>query len=622
MKGEINVAYINDAGVPRNIDAGPIVITSKSEKAPSTPPPEYTSKDSPSRAQWGSSWEFLMSCIAMSVGLGNIWRFPFTAYENGGGAFLIPYLITLVMIGRPLYYMEMVLGQFTSKGNVQTFSSLTPGLQGIGYGQLLSVISVATYYCSLMALTLHYFFNSFGSILPWSVCDPSWVDCLDANSGNTSRNDNTTSSSQLYFTQTVLHEYKNIDDGIGAPGWKLTLCLLASWVCVFLVAVKGVKSSGKVSYFLALFPYVVMITILIRACTLPGAAQGIMYFINPDWQQLLNPNVWYAAVSQCFFSLNIGFGSIIMYASYNDFNHSIGRDAMIVSFMDTFTSLLAGFTIFAILGNLAYETNTTVPNVVKTGGSGLAFVSYPDAIAQFQQVPQLFAVLFFFMLFVLGIGSLVALQSAAATVIKDGFPALKNWQVAAGTCIAGFIIGLVYVTPGGQFILTLVDFFAGTFNLYVMTVAEVVAVMWWYGVEDICLDMEYMLGRKVGAYWRICWAILTPCLLITILVYSLATMEPLKYGSVSYPDSATACGWLLFAFGVLQIPAWAIWYMHKKRRLGCSQMMEATFTRERWGPKDPQKNKEWREFKKQAWEERLGRNESRFRYTLNILLGR
>lgn len=251
---------------------------------------------------------------------------------------------------------------------------------------------------------------------------------------------------------------------MGAPDWQLALYLFAAWAFVFLVAFKGVKSSGKVSYFLALFPYVVMIALLIRASTLKGAADGILFFIRPKWDQLLNPKVWYAAVTQCFFSLNIGFGSIVMYSSYNDFNHNINRyvtddlhvvwfnefprrDAMIVSFLDTFTSLLAGFTIFAILGNLASNLDTTIENVVKTGGTGLAFISYPDAISKFDVVPQLFAVLFFFMLFVLGIGSLIALQSCAATILKDSFPNLKSWWIAAGTCIGGFLIGLVYITP-------------------------------------------------------------------------------------------------------------------------------------------------------------------------------
>lgn len=184
-----------------------------------------------------------------------------------------------------------------------------------------------------------------------------------------------------------MKEKSQIDDGIGTPDWKLTLCLLFSWAITCAVSLRGVQSSGKASYFLALFPYVVMVALLIRAVTLEGAGEGILYFITPKWEKLATADVWYAAVTQCFFSLNVGFGSIIMYSSYNNFGHNINRDAMVVTTLDTFTSLLAGTTIFGILGNLAKELNVDVDEVIGSGGTGLAFISYPEAIAKFEAVP-------------------------------------------------------------------------------------------------------------------------------------------------------------------------------------------------------------------------------------------
>ncbi|CAG7786765.1 unnamed protein product, partial [Allacma fusca] len=206
----------------------------------------------------------------------------------------------------------------------------------------------------------------------------------------------------------VLQEIPDIDSGIGLPEWRLTLCLLASWLIIFGSLVKGVKSSGKVAYFTALFPYVVLVILLIRGLTLEGAFNGIYFFIKPQWGKILDPKVWYAAVGQCFFSLSTGFGPIIMFASYNPFRHNVYRDAMIISLMDTFTSLLAGFTIFAILGNLSHVLNTPIDKLTD-GGASLAFVAYPAAISTFQFVPQLFAVLFFLMLFTLGVGSATSL---------------------------------------------------------------------------------------------------------------------------------------------------------------------------------------------------------------------
>nr|CAI5822967.1 unnamed protein product [Callosobruchus analis] len=406
-----------------------------------------------------------MSCIAMNVGLGNIWRFPFVAYDNGGGAFLIPYLIVLVLIGRPMYYLEMCLGQFNSRGNVKIFENLAPVLKGLGYGQLLGTMCVASYYASLMAITLFYLINSFTASLPWAECNPAWanttwlkdVECVPSNGRATTANDTissaeigekTISSSELYFRIDVLKQKDDISDGIGIPDWRLTLLLILSWLITFLVSVKGIKSSGKAAYFLALFPYVVMITLLIRALTLDGATDGILYFIETDWSRLLDAQVWYAAVTQCFFSLNVGFGTIVMLSSYNSFTHNISRDALIITTLDTFTSLLSGATIFGILGNLAYEMGVEPSEVIsKIDGTSLAFISYPDAIGKFQFVPWLFAIMFFFMLFVLGIGSLQALQGTLNTAIKDAFPSIANWKISACTATCCFLIGLLYMTP-------------------------------------------------------------------------------------------------------------------------------------------------------------------------------
>lgn len=157
--------------------------------------------------------------------------------------------------------------------------------------------------------------------------------------------------------------------------------------------------------------------------------------------------VWYAAITQLFFSLSTCYGVITMFASYNNFSHNILRDATIVTSLDTFTSLFSGIIIFGILGNLAHESGTTDITSVVQGGSGLAFVSYPNAISKFDVVPQLFAVLFFFMLFVLGIGSNVGLATCLFTVLKDRFPHLKRWQVVIPLTICEFFIGLMYTTP-------------------------------------------------------------------------------------------------------------------------------------------------------------------------------
>ncbi|KAI4504361.1 hypothetical protein M0802_000832 [Mischocyttarus mexicanus] len=575
------------------------------------------------RATWGNSIEFLMSCIAMSIGLGNVWRFPFTAYENGGGVFLIPYIIVLFVVGKPFYYMEMILGQFTSRSSVKMWSAV-PAFRGVGWAQMFSMISVGTYYCSLISMTLYYLIGSFQSQLPWSSCLLEWGDtCVDSIKAENATSRNGThlrSSAEFYFMKTVLKEIPNINNGLGLPDWKLTVCLFVAWCSIFAVLARGVKSSGKASYFLAIFPYVIMIALLIRAVTLEGAGNGIIFFIQPKWDKLFDPNVWYAAVTQCFFSLSVCFGGVVMYSSYNDFRHNIYRDVMVVTTLDTFTSLMAGLTIFGILGNLAHELGTDDISKVVRGGTGLAFVSYPDAIAKFTILPNLFSVLFFLMLFVLGIGSAIALVGGIITIISDQFPSCKHWYIVFSTSVIGFLCGVVYCTPGGQFILALVDHYAGSFIVFVFATFEVTGFFWIYGLENFLDDVEFMLKRRPSVYWRICWGVITPLLLATILIYAIVDLKPLTYADVLYPSSAYAAGWTLFAFGIVQLPFWMIYTIICKRNLGLPNMFTKSFNPSiEWGPRNIQELTSWKEYKEMMRKKREERNCSQLKQFVYVI---
>ncbi|XP_071870576.1 sodium-dependent nutrient amino acid transporter 1 [Bombus fervidus] len=567
---------------------------------------QVTSENSPSRAEWGGGLEFLMACIAASVGLGNVWRFPFTAYENGGGAFLIPYIIVLFFVGKPFYFLEGFLGQFTSKSCAKTWA-MVPAMKGLGYGQAIAAFSVVTCYGGLMSLTLYYLVASFQSELPWSFCREEWKDqCIDTVPKDVNRStrllhdDDRTlrSSAELYFRKIVLNEYDSIEDGIGTPSWELCLGLFVTWATIFCILCRGVKSTGKAAYFLAIFPYFVMIALLVRAVTLEGAADGILFFITPDWNKLWQSSVWYAAITQCFFSLSICFGPILTYSSYNNFGHNIRRDVMIVTTLDTFTSLIAGCTIFGILGNLAHEMGTTDISKVVRGGTGLAFISYPEALSQFQVVPQLFAVLFFVMMFVLGIGSAVALCSAVFNILCDHFPNVKNWKLVLIVSIFGYFISLVYITPGGQWFITLVDYYGGTFVAIIVAVLEIVTIFWIYGLSNFLNDAEFMLGSRPSFYWRLCWAVIAPLLMIFILICTIITYESPTYDGVPFPDYAYGIGWFLLFLGVVAIVGCILQKLVELRSSSLIETVKAAFRpcEEKWGPLDPKTRLEWKEF--------------------------
>ena len=474
---------------------------------------------------------------------------------------------------------------------------MVPAVRGVGFGQVIGTASVVSYYCCLIALSLHYMGSSFQSVLPWTVCHPELsqdnVICITSSSNNTEDahlgNQTIISAAEQYFKRGVLKSKDDISDGIGMPDLELTACLAGCWVLLFLTLWKGVASSGKVAYFTAIFPYVVLITLLVRGLTLDGAIEGILFYITPKWSELLNMKVWYAAVTQSFFSLSTGFGALITYSSYNDFKHNSYRDALIISVADTLTSLLAGFVIFSILGNLAFELGVPVKDVVDSG-PGLAFVSYPSALAKFDFLPQLFSVLFFLMLVTLGLGSATGLTSGIIAVVCDLNPKWNKTVVTGVICIAGFGIGLVYVTPGGQAILALVDFFGGGFIIFVLAMIEVLAVSWIYGLKRFTSDIKFMLNVSVGIYWKFCWGFFIPVALLAIFIYFLVTYSPITYQGKLYPESAEYAGYVLTIFALCQIP---IWFLHSLCTGENKGIRGAFSPNSDWGPARQSVKREW-----------------------------
>ncbi|XP_058456380.1 sodium-dependent nutrient amino acid transporter 1-like [Malaya genurostris] len=545
-----------------------------------------TGSSTPVRDKWGKDVEFMLSCIAYSVGFGNVWKFPYTALKNGGGAFLIPYLVVLFIVGRPIYYLEMVIGQFASRGVVKVYD-LSPAMRGIGVGQSVAMFVVMTYYTPILAITLRYLVASFSAELPWAKCDPSWTNCVDsANVGKVESTNSTTppkASAELYFTITVMHKNESLYDGVGVPDWKLILCLTFSWLCVATILIKGIKSSGKASYFLAIFPYVIIIILLVHACTLKGSFDGILYFLTPQWDQLLNVTVWYEAVTQCFFSLSVCFGGIIAYSSFNNFTNDVYKVAMIISWLDTLTSIIAGCIVFGVIGNLAFVTEQDDIQKVVQSGAGLTFMTYPNAIAKFELLPQLFSALFFLMLFVVGLGSNLGVTTSIVTAIRDQCPWLKNWQIVSVVSVVGFSFGLIYLTPGGLDLLDILDYYGAKYVTLTLAVCELVTLAWIYGVDRLCRDIKFMLRRRTSWFWKICWGIVTP--LVTMLILLLSFFE---YEAFSVPSGYNVLGWGIYILAILQLPGWALyaaWRLKTKSSLSLFDSLKKSFRPlPEWGP--------------------------------------
>jgi len=534
------------------------------------------------REHWGSRAEFLLSCIGFSVGLGNVWRFPFLAYENGGGAFLIPYVIILVLVGKPMYFMEAALGQFGQVGPLAIWREMLPCAMGVGVAMVILSLIVAIYYNVIMAYCLHYLFNSMRSELPWSSCSTTWgadsrcyerasnisaeqVDgfCVVDSLGGCIEQKPQTSEEQ-YWERAVLDIDPSVillPGNLGEIRMDLAFWLFLSWMVVLVCLAKGIRTSGKVVYFTATFPYLILLVLLIMSLTLPGASNGIHYLFVPNagtWEKLADFQVWRKAASQVFFSLGISWGGIVMFGSYNRFTAPVHIDAHIVSLVDFFTSILASIVIFATLGNSAYELGVPVETVAK-GGQGLAFVAYPEALSHLP-FPQFWCIIFFLMLFLLGLDSEFALFETVLCAIFDAFPRLRRQKVVITVALVFvcFLMGLPCVTQGGQYVLDIMDTYGASISVLIIAIMEMTFIMWAYGVNNFCKDVYSMLDFTPSIYFKACWTVFSPAILVIIFLAAAASWEKPSYGEIQYPDWLHGIGWALALLSVVQIPLWMV----------------------------------------------------------------
>jgi len=378
-----------------------------------------------------------------------------------------------------------------------------------------------------------------------------------------------------YLSKNVLNEGDGIEN-MGPIQWKLALCLLAAWIIIFFCLIKGIQSSGKVVYFTATFPYVVLVILLIKAATLPGAINGIEFYVVPDLSRLSDIKVWEAAAVQIFFSLSVAGGGLITLASYNKFKNNVIRDTFIVCFGNCLTSVFAGFCIFSVLGFMAGQLEVDVPDVA-VSGTGLAFVAYPDLVTRFAGAP-FWSVLFFAMLFTLGLDSQFAIVETILSGIMDFEPRLrtKKTYIVGIICVVGFLLGLPLTTRGGGYLLDLLDYYAAGWPYLFIGLTELVIIGHIYGIENFFDDISSMVPKNPGTWVRkylpsiyfwtktninFIYLTMSPLLIAVILVISWASHEPLKKGTYEYPAWADGIGFLIAMIAILAVPIVAIFQL-------------------------------------------------------------
>ncbi|XP_052834059.1 sodium- and chloride-dependent GABA transporter ine [Octopus bimaculoides] len=436
------------------------------------------------------------------------------------------------------------------------FTSIT-----LGAGLATVVVSYlfTTYYNIIITWSFYYLFNTFTSLLPWTHCNHTWSSpaCWDSGSVNATSPNDTISPTENFFMNALLQKTPRMEEQ-GVIRWELVLLLMLCWLIVYFCIWKGPKSTGKVVYVTAIFPYIVLIILLIRGVTLPGAKEGILFFIKPKWYQLADAKVWMNAAIQNFNSLGIAFGGLITMSSYNKYNNNIIKDVVCLALIDAFTCIMAGFAIFSILGALAMSQGKTVEEVV-TEGPGLVFIIYPQAFSE-MPVAQLFAFLFFLMLICLGIDSQFAGVEVVVTALQDHFaPQIKKYLkrkelLVLLVCLVSFLGGLPNVTQGGIYFFQLIDRYAAGVSVMYLAFFEVIAVTWFYGAKRLGRNIQEMTGRAPSYFFILCWYYISPLFILAILIFSMIQYSDLKVGGYVYPKWAIGIGWFIASLSLVCIP--------------------------------------------------------------------
>ncbi|KAI6184597.1 Sodium-and chloride-dependent creatine transporter 1 [Aphelenchoides bicaudatus] len=511
------------------------------------------------RGQWTGPLDFLMSMIAYAVGLGNVWRFPYLCYKNGGGSFLFAYFIFFFMAAIPIFLMEVTVGQYLQRGAMEMWK-MCPLFKGVGIGNVVIAFMCISYFCVIVAWAIFYMISSFNSTFPWETCNNWWNVqgvCITGKetpeqvrriAANLSRYGLTTETSvEQFWERRVLKSTDNLEE-FGGIQWELLALMALAWVVVYFALWKGITQARKFVYFCAIFPYGLIVVLLLRGLTLPGAMTGISFYLTPNITKLSEATVWKDAGTQVFYSYGVGFGTLIALGSHNKFTHNCYRDSIIMCFINGSTSILAGFAIFSILGYMS---------------------AYPE-VATNLPLKQLWAFLFFLMITILGLDSQVCMMEGLFTALEDTFPTLLRKYKKISlliTCIFFFIIGIPMVTYSGSHWLTLVDNYgASGYALLFVVFFEVVGLAWGFGADKVRNALKEMLGFFPNPVFPILWKYASPLVTLVMFFFCLIMYEPIKYpNGRDFPTWAMVFGFVLSSTSMVVIPAYAIYYLFLKR---------------------------------------------------------
>nr|XP_012773995.1 sodium- and chloride-dependent GABA transporter 2 isoform X3 [Maylandia zebra]XP_012773996.1 sodium- and chloride-dependent GABA transporter 2 isoform X3 [Maylandia zebra] len=446
---------------------------------------------------------------------------------------------------------------------------------GMGYTSQMIIFYGSISYIVILAWAFLYLFSSFSGELPWATCNNTWNTnrCVEINNYNTTANWTSpvnASSSVLEFWQRRVLNISSGIENLGTIQWDLSLCHLLAWVICYFCVWKGVRSTGKATYFTATFPFVLLIMLFVRGMTLPGAFHGIKYYLYPNPERLADPLVWMDAGTQIFYSYAICLGCLTTLGSYNKYNNNCYRDSFYLCLLNSATSFMSGFAIFSVLGYMSQKQGVDIATVAESG-PGLVFIVYPQAVTLLPW-PQVWSVCFFAMIILLGIDGQFAGLESIMTSLTDVFPShlRKGYHrelYLMLICALCYLFGLLLVSQAGAYILQIFDHYVCSGpTLLLMAIFQSVTIGWIYGADRFYTNIEDMIGYRPLSLIKYCWLYATPLICSGTLIFLLLRYTPLKFNNTyMYPWWAYCIGWFLALSSLSMVPVTMIYKLAKGR---------------------------------------------------------
>ncbi len=471
------------------------------------------------KSEWNSNFAFMMAMIGSAVGLGNIWRFPNVLYSNGGGSFMIPYIVSLFLLGISFVLVEYAVGFKFKRSLARILFAVSKKLEPVAWFILLIVFLIGTYYVCVVGWDLIYIFLSLTKA--WGA------------------------NPDLYFANNVLQASDSIS-GVFTIVPLVFVSVLAIWFMTWFIIKRDLNEGiGAVSKVLLPLLCLIVVGIVIFSLTLPGASIVYTQIFTPDWSALTNLDVWLAAFGQIIFSLSLGMAIAMTYASYLPEGSKLVDNAIIVAFSNSGIEVFNSIGTFSILGFMTLTTGIPFNELV-TEGTGLAFVVFPQVFNTMGDVAYIIGPLFFICILFAGITSLIALLEGVCYSISEKF-LIERKKTATVVCIVGFIISIIFTTSAGSTILGVFDAYLNNFALLLAILIECIIFGWIYKFDDLIETLNQNSTIKVGKTWKAVIKYILPICIAGLWIQGVLS-------TISSIDSLSATIMLMLTIVLIVVP--------------------------------------------------------------------